>query len=291
MEIRQLEYFVAVAEEANFTRAAARVHVAQPGVSAQIRQLERELGAELVDRSARKVRLTAVGEAVLPYARAVLSGAAGARHAVEELTGMLRGRVAVGMVTACAALNFFDVLASFHERYPAIQITLSEANSDELLARLLDGQLDLAWVGTGGPLPPGVESAVLVDDPLVLALPQEHRLAGKRAVAVAELRELELVCLPRGTGIRQALDAACAAAGFQPRVALEASSPAVVAQLAVRGLGLAVLAASIVGEGSELCAVPIERPEVRSRIELAWPVDRPTTPAARALVAHAHGAM
>src|ERR671927_1645481 len=98
MQLRQLEYFVAVAEEGSFTRAAARVHVAQPGVSAQIRRLERELGQELLDRSGRAVRLTEAGAAVLPYARAALAASAGARLAVDELAGVLRGRGAVGAV-------------------------------------------------------------------------------------------------------------------------------------------------------------------------------------------------
>src|SRR5215207_1517289 len=104
MELRQLEYFVAVAEEGSFTRAAARVHVAQPGVSAQVRQLERELGQLLLDRSGRSVRLTEVGAAVLPYARAALEAVTGARLAVDEMTGLLRGHVAVGMLTACASV-------------------------------------------------------------------------------------------------------------------------------------------------------------------------------------------
>ncbi|HEX6445096.1 MAG TPA: LysR family transcriptional regulator, partial [Streptosporangiales bacterium] len=89
MELRQLRYLVTVAEEANFTRAAARLHVAQPGVSAQVRRLERELGQELLDRSGRTVRLTEVGEAVLPYARAALSAVDGARRAVDELSGLV----------------------------------------------------------------------------------------------------------------------------------------------------------------------------------------------------------
>src|SRR6185503_5280934 len=94
MELRQLEYFVAVAEEASFTRGAARVHVAQPGVSAQIRRLEQELGEMLLDRSGRTVTLTEVGEALLPHARAALSSVDGARLAVDELAGLTRGRVA-----------------------------------------------------------------------------------------------------------------------------------------------------------------------------------------------------
>src|SRR3954447_11941814 len=105
MQLRQLEYFIAVAEEGSFTRAAARVHVAQPGVSAQVRQLERELGEPLFDRSGRAVRLTEIGAAVLPFARAALEAVDGLRLAVDELAGLMRGRVAVGMITGCGSLD------------------------------------------------------------------------------------------------------------------------------------------------------------------------------------------
>src|SRR5664280_3481936 len=100
MELRQLEYFVAVVEEASFTKAALRVHVAQPGVSAQVRRLERELGQELLDRSGRTVQPTAAGVAVLPYARAALADAAGVRLAIDELTGLTRGHLTIGTVTS-----------------------------------------------------------------------------------------------------------------------------------------------------------------------------------------------
>src|ERR1035437_6469668 len=147
MELRQLEYFVAVAEEANFTRAAARLHVAQPGVSALIRQLERELGQELLDRSARTVRLTEAGAAVLAYAREALGAVSGARLAVDEITGLVRGRVAVGMVVACSSVDLVDLLADFHRDHPAVAISLSEADSDVLVDAIRAGQLDLAFVG------------------------------------------------------------------------------------------------------------------------------------------------
>src|SRR5471030_962937 len=102
MELRQLEYFIAVAEEANFTRAAERVHISQSGVSAQIRQLERELGCDLFDRSGRSVQLTEVGAAVLPHACAALDAVECARLAVDQLAGFVRGQVRVGMVSGCA---------------------------------------------------------------------------------------------------------------------------------------------------------------------------------------------
>ncbi|MGZ3640079.1 MAG: LysR family transcriptional regulator, partial [Ktedonobacterales bacterium] len=216
MELRQLEYFVAVAEEASFTKAAARVHVAQPGVSAQIRQLERELGQDLFDRTGRTVRLTAVGAAVLPYARAALEAVAAARLAVEELTGLLRGRVAVGMLTACSIVSLFDLLESFSQRYPAVEITLSEANSDHLIAALQDGHLDLALVGLAGTPPPGIQTEVLADEALVAAVSPSDPLAASATITLAALQECPLISLPQGTGLRAALDAACTAAGLHP---------------------------------------------------------------------------
>jgi len=108
MELRQLEYLVAVAEEANFTRAAQRVHISQSGVSAQIRQLEHDLGATLIDRSGRAATLTQAGEVAVKEAREILASAAALRQAVEEVTGLLGGRLTVGMVTACTITALFD---------------------------------------------------------------------------------------------------------------------------------------------------------------------------------------
>src|SRR6478735_9102003 len=129
MELRQLEYFVAVAEAANFTRAAERVHVAQPAVSAQIQRLERELGQQLLDRSRRAVRLTAAGEAALPYARAVLAAVAGMHVAVDELTALVRGTVTIGTVTS-HNVDMPALLADFHADHPNVEITLSTDSSD-----------------------------------------------------------------------------------------------------------------------------------------------------------------
>ncbi|MGZ6390173.1 MAG: LysR family transcriptional regulator [Ktedonobacterales bacterium] len=286
MELRQLEYFVAVAEEASFTKAAARVHVAQPGVSAQIRQLERELGQDLFDRTGRTVRLTAVGAAVLPYARAALEAVAAARLAVEELTGLLRGRVAVGMLTACSIVSLFDLLESFSQRYPAVEITLSEANSDHLIAALQDGHLDMALVGLAGTPPPGIETEVLADEALVAAVSPSDPLAASATITLQALQEQPLISLPQGTGLRAALDDACAATGLHPRIALEASSPGVLAQLAARGLGVAILPESTAHAHPNLHTLAITHPSPRSRVEFAWRAEGPISPAARALIHH-----
>ena len=292
MELHQLEYFVAVAEEASFTRAASRVHVAQPGVSAQVRRLESELGQQLLDRSGRSVRLTEVGSAVLPFARAALDAVANARLAVDDLAGLVRGQVTVGMVSGCALPVLAELLAGFHDRHPGVAIALVEDNSDRLVERLRDGRLDLALIGSAEPTPADIDSVVLVDEELVAVVAPGHPLtsgsagagAGAGAITIRQLRDLPLVSLPRGTGVRAALDAACAAAGFTPRIVFEASALPMVVELAGRGLGLAVVPASIPnGPG----ILRITDPRLRSRLELAWPSAPAANPAARALIEQA----
>lgn len=292
MELRQLRYFVAVAEEANFTRAAAKLHVAQPGVSAQIRQLERELGQPLLDRSGRTVRLTEVGSAVLPYARAALDAAAGAREVVDEFTGLTRGHVAVGMVVYCSAFALTDLLADFHKKYPGVEITLSEDNSDCLIEALQAGQLDMAFAALAGAPPAGIQTQVVVDEPVVVAADYSDPLAARTTVTLEEIRERTLISLPKGTGLRASLDHACATAGFQPRIALEASDPQMLAQLAARGLGLAILPESLAkARSAELHAITVTRPELRGCLALAWRAAGPTSPAAGALISHAREAL
>jgi DNA-binding transcriptional LysR family regulator len=284
MELRQLEYFVAVAEARNFTRAADRLHVAQPGVSAQIRRLERELGQELLDRSGRSVRLTEVGTAVLPYARAALAAVNGVRGAVDELAGLVRGHVAVGTVTS-HNVDLPGLLADFHRDHPAVEITLSEASTEQLLDGLRTGRLDAAVVSIGPTTPAGVEVHVVDDQPIVAAVSHDHELAAQTTISIDALRDRELTSLPQGAGLRSRLDEACAAAGFTPQIAFEASDPEVLAQLAARGLGAAILPGAFAQARSErLHPISISEPALRGRLALAWRAGGPTDPAGRALV-------
>lgn len=288
MELRQLEYFVAVADEASFTRAAEKLHVAQPGVSAQIRQLERELGQDLFDRSGRTVRVTEIGAAVLGYAREALGAASGARLAVDEFSGLIRGRVAVGMVVACSSFDLADLLSGFHREHPAVEIALAEANSDELIARLQSGQLDLAYVGLGDATPPGIDIYDLADEPLVAAVSTDDALAARKSTTLAAIMDRSFLSLPRGTGLRASLDDACARAGLEPRITLEASNLGLLARLASRGLGVAILPESVaLANAAELHSIEITHPRMRGRIALAWRTDGPIGPASQALIRRA----
>ena len=255
-----------------------------------MRRLERELGHELLDRSGRTVTLTEVGAAVLPRARAALDEVAGIRLVVDELSGLVRGHVAVGTVTS-HDVRLADLLADFHHEYPGVEITLTEEGSGDLLDGVRDGRLDLviaalaaipvAWRCTRSPTrrcsPPS--------RPATLS-PRGRRSPSRRSPRVS------FICLPPGTGLRAILDGAFATADLRPRVAFEASDPAVLAQFAARGLGVAVLPESLArGRPGRCHRIAIARPALRGRLALAWRAERPASPAARALVAHARRAL
>jgi DNA-binding transcriptional LysR family regulator len=286
MELRQLAYVVAVAEEGSFTRAAAREHVAQPAVSAQVRRLEAELGQALFARGPGPVTLTAAGAAVLPHARAALAAVAGARTAVDELAGLLRGRVAVGVVPSVGH-RLAGLLAAFHAEHPGVEITLAEDTSDALTAGVRSGRLDFALAGVAGDVPDGLDAATVVDERLVAAVGPSHRLAAHRAVTLRALREEPLIALPPGTGGRTALERGFARLGLAPRVALEAGDPLVLMELARRGLGVAIVPESA-AEGLHVLAL---RPALRSRLDLVWRAGDAPSPAARELLARTRAAL
>lgn len=288
MELRQLEYLVAVVEEASFTRAAARLHVAQPGVSAQIRQLERELGHTLLDRSTRTVQPTEAGAAVLPHARAALDAVANAHVAIDELVGLLRGHVSVGTVAARGPVDLPGWLAGFHRDHPGVEITLTEDSSGHLIDNLSAGRLDVALIGLAGTAPPGLAVEVVTDRPLVAIAGRGHPLAGCRSISLEDLAAHPLITLPSGSGIRAALDAGFAAARLRPRIAFEAGDPAVLTRLAADGLGVAVLPAAeaAAARPAQLHEITITDPPMRARLALAWRAAPSAGPAATALVRH-----
>jgi DNA-binding transcriptional LysR family regulator len=284
MELRQLEYFVAVAEERNFTRAAERVHISQSGVSAQIRRLERELGAELFDRSARVVTLTVAGKAMLEHARTSLAAAASAGRAVEEVSGVIRGSLTVGMVTGCTITPLFDGLAAFHRAHPQVEISLLEGASDQLAENVHTGTLDLALIGTAA-IPDGLDSLVIISEPLVAVVPAGHPLADLPRVTLHDLAGHPIVCMPPGTGLRTVFDQACADRGVQPRIALQASAGDAIADLAARNLAVAVLTTSMAARYRDrLIARTIEDAQEPALLALVWRT--PHNPALRRLLAH-----
>jgi DNA-binding transcriptional LysR family regulator len=285
MELRQLEYFVAVAEESSFTRAAARVHISQSGVSAQVRQLEHELGATLLDRSARNVRLTAAGDAALAQARDVLAAVLALRRSVDAVTGLVRGRLVIGMITGCTVAPLFEALTTFHATYPTIELALEEANSDRLIELIRDGTIDLALAGIAETPPEDLQSAVIVSEGLIAAVPPAHPLARRNRTTLAAVVEHPVVCLPPGTGIRTVFDQACAARRVTPAVALQASAPDAVIDLARRGFGVAILSESMSAACTDLKSITITDVRTPALLALIWSTG--PNPARQQLIDHA----
>lgn len=286
MELRQLNYFVAVAEERNFTRAAERIPIAQPAISQQIRRLEAELGERLFIRDRRGVRLTPAGETLLPHARTTLQAAEAGREAVAALSGLLTGRLAVGLVHPLPDRRFPRLLGAFHRAYPRIELTLLEDQTDALLAALAAGQLQAALIGQGryDRPPPDLSSLPVAREPVVVAVQPTHPLAGRGSIPLRALRAEPMVTLTRASKLRSTLETACQAAGFAPRIVAETSDLGVMVELAAEQLGVAVLPASGLEGVAGLVRLRLTHPTLDRRILLVWqPATSP--PAARAFLA------
>lgn len=290
MELRHLRYFVAVVEERNFTRAAERLHVAQPGISSQIRQLERELGQPLLDRTERAVRLTAAGEAFLPYARAALDATASGAASVTALSGLIEGHLRIGTVASIssAALNLPELLAVFHAAHPGVDITMQEDTTTDLLDGIGQGRLDAAFVGLSAThRHDEIDSLALVRERLVAVKRAQPGDKAQRQCTITELADDALIVPREGTGLRGRLDTAFTAAGLQPRIAVESGDPTLLVRLAGAGLGTAIVPASVVARNDdpELVCMPLS-PRIDGRIGIAWHHSRPLSPAARAFITH-----
>lgn len=292
MELRQLRYLVALADEQHFTRAAQRARVAQPSLSQQIRKLERELGVGLVDRTTRRVHLTEAGELLVAHARRVLGELDGARAALEQLTGLVVGRVTLGLTQSPGPLDPVPLLADFHARFPQVRLSVREDLSTALAGALRDDALDLAFLTLVEEAElRGLERIALAEEPLVVALPERHRLASRARVTVRDLRDEELIAFGEDATIRRSVERLARDAGFEPRIAFETREVARARALVAAGLGVAVLPRSDAqAPGPPVHTVALRGPAAMHRVSLCWRVGRTHAPAARALLDHVRAA-
>lgn len=286
MELRHLEYFVAVADARNFTRAAEQLHVVQSGVSAAVKALETELGSPLFDRTSKRVDLTDAGRALLPRARATLDAARAARDAVDEVRGGLRGTLRIGTMTSVALVDLPALLGEFHRRYPEVTIRLvvNPSGSLGLVEALMAGSLDLALVSWPGPVPAGVSVTPLASAPLVLVVPAHHRLAALSSVPLAELAEEQFVDFPLGYGNRAVVDRAFDAASLRRHVVLEVTDVGTGADFVRHGLGIAILPSFVVPEDPDLAVLTIDDADLVWPMAVASSATRAPSAAARAML-------
>jgi LysR family transcriptional regulator, transcription activator of glutamate synthase operon len=293
MELRQLRYLVALSEARNFTRAAAREHVAQPALSQQIRRLEEEFGLALVERTTRRVSMTAAGELLVARARRVLAEIGAARAELQGLAGVQTGHVSIGAMHTMGPVDVSLALAMFRERYPRVELTVREQSSEELAEMLRVDEIDLAFLSVTERIEShGLGLQQLVSEELVVVLPHSHRLADRRILRMVQLAEEQFISYRVGARLRELLVTAGHAAGFEPRVTLESNESQRIRRLVARGLGVAILPRSDVeGPGADVAMAALTEPSLSRDITLAWREDRRLTPAAAAFLQLSRGAV
>jgi DNA-binding transcriptional LysR family regulator len=284
VQFHQLLYFVAVAETSHFTHAAEQVHVAQPSLSQQIRALEKELGAELFSRARGNVSLTEAGQALLPLARRILADAETARHEVQELAQLRRGRVRLGAPPSLCTGLLPDVLRAFHDLYPGIELLIEESGSHDLVRELARGALDLALVVLPLPAPsPALTTVELLQEDLVV-VSSAAGPAPRRPVRIADLQDEPLVMFRHGYDLRELTVAACRAEGFDPSFTVEGGEMDAVLGFVRAGLGVAVVPSMVAAlAGRDLRVTALAKPGLRRTIALAHRSDVAPPRAAREL--------
>jgi DNA-binding transcriptional LysR family regulator len=286
MELRQLEHFVAVAEQRHFTRAAARVHLTQSSLSSSIRALERELGDELFVRSTRQVELTEAGRALLPAAQRAIAASEEGRDAVAGVRGLLRGRLSLGAITTLGLVNLPALLARYHRRHPHVTLRVHHAGVPALVRATADGELELAIVDRPlGPQAHRVSAHSLGSESLLLAVAADDPLATRRRVKLADLTDREFVEYRPDSALRASIDHACAAAGLNRRVACEVDHIVELIELVAQGVGISLVPPAAIQLASEtIVGIPTE-PRIPRELILVTPLDRQPSPAAQALSA------
>lgn len=287
VELRHLRYFVAVAEELHFRRAAERLHITQPTLSRQIRALEEEIGAELFDRSRRSVALTAAGRTLLPEARAMLTGVSRALEVARRVGQGSAGNLRIGFVGSASYGPLPNLLSSLQTAAPDLEITLREMTGPDQVEALRRSDIDAGLLR-----PPiydarGIEMTEVHREPLVAALPASHPLAGDRAEAgvkaeenagmqdhfdLSQLADEPFVLFPRwvGPGVYDRIIAACREAGFSPRVEQEAVQLQTITGLVSGGIGVSVLPGSIRTLGRTGVAYRLLKRTSEVEIAAAW---------------------
>ena len=248
MELRQLRYFVEIAEQGSFTRAAETLSVAQPALTTQIHKLENEFGAQLFVRGKRGITLTAVGDVVLEQARRTLDAADATRRSAQLVADVRAARLVVGFTRIFPFLPIAQLIRAFRRDRPNVQIELREMWSSEQMDALLTGAIDFGFVHyTSDDDDRDLTIVPIAEESVTLAVPDGHRLATRRQVALADLADEDFIAPPAinlGETVRDQVLAACLRAGFQPRIVQEASDIRILLGLVSAGMGVSLLASS-----------------------------------------------
>lgn len=285
MRNRQLEHFLAVAEQRHFTRAAQHVHLTQSSLSSSIRALERELGADLFVRSTRQVELTEAGRALLAPARRAVGAAQQGRDAVAAVRGLVRGRLAIGAIQTLSPIDLPALVARFHRRHSGVTLRVRHAGVASLVRETADGELELALVDLPlGPQADRVHARPLGAEPLQLAVAVDDRLAHRSRVRLRDLAEHPFVEYRADSSLRLSIDRAARAAGLRRRVVCEVDTLVDLVDLVALGVGVSVLPAAAVAIARDRVVGVAIDPPIPRELMLVTPTERAPSPAAAAFL-------
>ena len=240
MEFHQLRYFVAVADEGSFSRAAAKVRVAQPSLSQQIRKLEAEVGQPLFDRLPRSVVLTEAGRCLLEYARQILASVGDARRCIDEFQGEIAGRVAVGAIPTIAPYVLPELVITFQEHYPQVTLEIVEDVTDGITRRIEAGELDVALASTCQQSP-SLRREHLAKEPLLALLPEAHPLAKKSVLEFDDLKAQRFLLLHEMHCLSQQVHSLLDSRRLRPEIALAGSQLSTIANMVAAGIGVSIV--------------------------------------------------
>ena len=242
MQLHQLRYFLAVARARNFSRAAEQCHVSQPSLSQQVRKLEDGLGERLFERTKREVALTPAGELLVAHAERVLEELDHARERVRDLRGLVRGRVALGALPTVAPYYLPERLRAFAVKFPGVEVVVHEDTTAQLAAAVLAKEIDVALVS----LPverAGLQAEEFFDEPLLVALPERHRLAGRRGLTLDDLENESFILMKEGHCLAGQALQFCRLNGFAPRLSFRSAQIETVLAFVAAGWGVSVIPA------------------------------------------------
>jgi LysR family transcriptional regulator, hydrogen peroxide-inducible genes activator len=240
MEIHQLRYFVAVADEGSFSRAAAKVRVAQPSLSQQIRKLEAEVGQPLFDRLPRSVVLTEAGRCLIDYARQILASIGDARRCVDELKGEVSGALAVGAIPTIAPYVLPELVVTFLKHYPQVTLEIVEDVTDGITRRIEAGELDVALASTCQPNP-SLRRESLATEPLLALVPEEHPLAKRHLVEFDDLKSQRFLLLHEMHCLSQQVNHLLESRRLRPEIALAGSQLSTIANMVAASIGISIV--------------------------------------------------
>ncbi|MFS0639133.1 LysR family transcriptional regulator [Mesobacillus foraminis] len=280
MELRQLQYFVEVAEREHVTEAATHLHVAQSAVSLQISKLESELGITLFERVGRNVKLTPVGKTFLIYTKKALRALDQAKQIVEEHLNPSQGTIKVGYPTSLANHLLPTVISAFREKNPDIAFHLRQGSYSYLIEAVRSGDLDIAFLGPVPTRENDIEGHILFTERLSALVPANHPFAERKSLSLSDLRNDHFVLFPKGYILQRIVVEACKHAGFTPHIASEGEDMDALKGLVSAGIGITLLPDSTFYDSLPRFTVkiPIDEPSVKRTVGLIVPKTRDLAP-------------